>query len=86
MAWYQETWGKGGDTATVLECFYSKLSKALITEFDNVCNEPSLFDNQQMLQNVYEWGLRFPGNGFSDLFPEQELKSLIDKKHKKALL
>ena len=86
MAWYQETWGKGGGTTAVLERFYNKLSKAIITEFDNVYNEPSLIDSQQMLRNVYEWGLRFPGNGFSDLFTEQELKSLLEKKQKKALL
>ncbi|MDP6521646.1 MAG: nucleoside 2-deoxyribosyltransferase [SAR324 cluster bacterium] len=86
MAWYQEAWGKGGGTADVLERFYSKLSKAIITEFDNVYNEPSLIDSQQMLRNVYEWGLRFPGNGFSDLFTEQELKSLLEKKQKEALL
>ena len=86
MAWYQEAWIKGGGTTAVLERFYSKLSKAIITEFNNVYNEPSLFDSQQMLRNVYEWGLRFPGNGFSDLFPEQELKSLLDKKYNKALL
>ena len=86
MAWYQEAWGKGGGTATVLERLYSKLSKAIITEFDNVYNEPSLIDSQQMLRNVYEWGLRFPGNGFSDLFTEQKLKSLLEKKQKKALL
>jgi len=86
MAWYQEAWGKGGGMADVLERFYSKLSKAIITEFDNVYNEPSLIHSQQMLRNVYEWGLRFPGNGFSDLFTEQELKSLLEKKQKKALL
>ena len=86
MAWYQEVWGKGGGTAVVLERFYGKLSKALITEFDNVFNEPSLVDSQQMLRNVYEWGLRFPGNGFSDLFTEQELKRVLEKKQKKALL
>ena len=86
MAWYQEAWGKGGGTTAVLERFYSKLSKTIITEFDNVYNEPSLIDSQQMLRNVYEWGLRFPGNGFSDLFTEQELKSLLEKKQKKALL
>ena len=86
MAWYQEAWGKGGGTAAMLERFYSKLSKAVITEFDNVYNDPSLIDSQQMLRNVYEWGLRFPGNGFSDLFTEQELKSLLEKKQKKALL
>ena len=86
MAWYQEEWIKGGVTATVLKRFYSKLSKAIITEFGNVYNEPSLIDSQQMLRNVYEWGLRFPGNGFSDLFTEQELKSLVEKKQKKALL
>jgi len=51
-----------------------------------VYNEPSLIDSQQMLRNVYEWGLRFPGNGFSDLFTEQELKRLLEKKQKKALL
>ena len=86
MAWYQEAWGNGDGTAAVLERFYSKLSKAIITEFDNVYNEPSLIDSQQMLRNVYEWGLRFPGNGFSDLFTEQELKSLLEKKQKKTLL
>ena len=86
MAWYQEAWGKGGGTAAVLERFYSKLSKAIITEFDNVYNEHSLIDSQQMLRNVYEWGLRFPGSGFSDLFTEQELKSLLDKKHLKTPL
>ena len=86
MAWYQEAWGKGGGTAAVLERFYTKLSKAIITEFDKLYNEPSLFDSQQMLRNVYEWGLRFPGNGFSDLFTEQELKNLLEKKQKKALL
>ena len=86
MAWYQETWVKGGGTAAVLERLYSKLSKAIITEFDKVYNEPTLIDSQQMLRNVYEWGLRFPGNGFSDLFTEQELKTLLEKKQKKALL
>ena len=86
MAWYQEAWGKGCGTAAVLERFYSKLSKTIITEFDNVYNKPSLIDSQQMLCNVYEWGLRFPGNGFSDLFTEQKLKSLLEKKQKRALL
>ena len=84
MSWYQEAWRKGGGTVAVLERFYRKLSKAIITEFDNVYNEPSLIDSQQMLRNVYEWGLRFPGNGFSDLFSAQELKNLLEKKHKKA--
>ena len=86
MAWYQEEWRKGGGTAAVLERFYINLSKAIIAEFDNVYNEPSLIDNQQMLHNIYEWGLRFPGNRFSDLFTEHELKSLLKKKQKKALL
>ena len=86
MTWYQEAWRKGGVTANVLERFYSKLSKAIITEFDKVYNEPSLIDSQQMLYNVYEWGLRFPGNGFSDLFSKQEIKSLLEKKHKKTLI
>ena len=86
MAWYQEAWGKGGGTTAVLERLYCKLSKTIIKEFDNVYNEPSLIESQQMLRNVYEWGLRFPGNGFSDLFTEQELESLLEKKQKKALL
>ena len=85
MSWYQDAWGDGGGTASVLERFYRKLSKAIITEFENVEKEPSLFDNQQMLRNIYEWGLRFPGNGFSDLFTEQELENILEKKNKKAL-
>ena len=83
MACYQEAWGKGGGTEAVLKRFYIKLSKAIITEFDKVYNEPSLIDSQQMLSNVYEWGLRFPGNSFSDLFTEQELITLLEKKQKK---
>ena len=86
MTWYQEEWGKGGGPSAMLERFYRKLSKAIITEFDNVYNEPSLIDSQQMLRNVYEWGLRFPGSGFSDLYTEQELKSLLNKKHLKTRL
>jgi len=86
MTWYNEAWENGGGATAVLERFYSKLSKAIITEFENVYNEPSLIDSQKMLSNVYEWGLRFPGNGFSDLFTEQELKSLLEKKQKKLLL
>ena len=86
MAWYQESWGKGGGTDAVLARFYSKLSNAIISVLDNVLSEPSLIDSQQMLRNVYEWGLRFPGSGFSDLFNEQELKSLLEKKQKKTLL
>lgn len=84
MAWYQEAWGTGGGTAAILERFYSKLSKTINAEFDLVFKEPSLIDNQQMLRNVYEWGLRYPGNGFSDLFTEQELKTLLEEKHKKG--
>ena len=57
-----------------------------IRDSDNVYNESSIIDSQQMLCNVYEWGLRFPGNGFSDLFTEKKLKSLLEKKQKKALL
>jgi len=37
-----------------------------------------------MLQNVYHWALRFPGNGFSDLFSEDELKTLLEAKQKKG--
>ena len=85
MSWYQNAWGDGGGTASVLERFYRKLSKAIITEFENVEKEPSLFDNQQMLRNIYEWGLRFPGNGLSELFTEQELENILEKKNKKAL-
>jgi len=46
--------------------------------------KPSVVDNKQMLQNVYHWALRFPGNGFSDLFSEDELKTLLEAKQKKG--
>ena len=84
MAWYQEAWNKSGDTATLLEFFYRKLSNSIIKEFDNVYNEPSIISNDQMLRNVYEWGLRFPGNGFSNLFTEREFKRLLNKKKQKG--
>jgi len=90
MSWYQEAWKQGGGTAAILERFYGKLgtaailerfygklSKLINAEFDLVLKEPSLFDNQEMLSNVYEWALRFPGNGFADLFSEEELRNIL---------
>jgi len=84
MSWYQEAWGKGGGTSAILERFYDKLSKLINSEFDLVLKEASVVDNKQTLQNVYHWALRFPGNGFSDLFREDELKTLLEAKQKKG--
>ena len=84
MAWYQEAWGKGGGTSAILERFYNKLSKLINSEFDLVLKEASVVDNKKMLQNVYQWALRFPGHGFSDLFSEDELKTLLEAKQKKG--
>ena len=84
MSWYQEAWGKGGGTSAILERFYDKLSKLINSEFDLVLKEASVVDNKQTLQNVYHWALRFPGNGFSGLFSEDELKTLLEAKQKKG--
>ena len=85
MTWYQEAWGKGGGTRAILERFYYKLSKLINTEFDLVLKEAPVIDDEQMLKNVYQWALRFPGNGFSALFSEDELKTLLEVKQNKAL-
>ena len=84
MAWYQDAWGKGGGTSAILERFYDKLSKLINSEFDLVLKESSVVDKKQMLQNVYYWALRFPGNGLSDLFSEDELKNILEAKQKKG--
>ena len=84
MAWYQEAWYKGGGTTAILERFYCKLSKTILAEFDLVLKERSLIDNEQMLINVYEWALCFPGNGFTDLISEEELKTLLSTKQNKG--
>ena len=84
MTWYQEAWGKGGGTSAILERFYDKLSTFINSEFDMVLKEASVVDNEQMLQNVYHWALRFPGNGFFDLFSEDELKTILEAKQKKG--
>ncbi|MBC8258583.1 MAG: nucleoside 2-deoxyribosyltransferase [SAR324 cluster bacterium] len=83
MTWYQEAWNEGGGTSAVLARFYQKLSKTINAEFELVLKENSLIDSEQMLQNVYEWALRFPGNGFSDLFSEEELRTLLENKKNK---
>ena len=84
MSWYQDAWNKGGGTSAILERFYGKLAKMINTELALVLKEPSLFDNQQMLSNVYEWALRFPGNGFTDLFSKEELTNLLISKQNKG--
>jgi|TARA_B110000263_G_scaffold217792_1_gene204067 hypothetical protein len=84
MSWYQDAWNKGGGTSAILERFYGKLSKKINSELDLVLKEPSLFDNEKMLSNVYEWALRFPGKGFTDLFSEEELRNLLLSKQNKG--
>ena len=87
MSWYQDAWNKGGETSAILERFYGKLAKMINAELALVLKEPSLFDNEQILSNVYEWALRFPGNGFTDLFSKEELSDLlISKQNKGAVL
>ena len=87
MSWYQDSWSKGGGTSAIMNRFYTKFSKKITTEFDLVLKEPTLFDNDTMLSNVYEWALRFPGNGFSDLFSKEELLNiLISKQNKGSVL
>ena len=85
MDWYQEAWRKGGGTLAILERFYDKLSKLINTEFDLVLKEAPVIADEQMLKNVYQWALRFPGNGFSALFSEDELKTLLEEKQKRTL-
>ncbi|MDP7045870.1 MAG: nucleoside 2-deoxyribosyltransferase [SAR324 cluster bacterium] len=84
MSWYQDAWNKGGGTSAILERFYGKLAKMINAELALVLNEPSLFDNEQMLSHVYEWALRFPGNGFADLFSKEELTNLLISKQNKG--
>ena len=84
MSWYQDAWNKGGGTSAILERFYGKLSKMINAEFDLVLKEKSLIDDEQMLSNVYEWALRFPGSGFSDLFSKEELRNLLLAKQNKG--
>ena len=84
MSWYQDAWNKGGGTSAILDRFYGKLAKMINAELAMVLKEPSLFDNKQMLSNVYEWALRFPGNGFTDLFSKEELTNLLISKQNKG--
>ncbi len=84
MSWYQEEWRKGGLTSAIIERFYEKLSKKINAEFDLVLKEPSIYSNEKILSNVYEWAIHFPGNGFEDLFKKDELKTLILEKQKRG--
>jgi len=84
MTWYQEEWEKGGSTYEIIERFYEKLSKKINTEFDLVLEESSIYESEKVLSNVYEWAIRFPGNGFEDLFKKDELNKLLLEKQKKG--
>jgi len=85
MAWYQEAWNKGGETHDILKRFYRKLSKTVTAEFDLVLKEPSLFENDEIISNVFEWALRFPGSDLIDFLEKDELKKLLLEKQKKGI-
>jgi len=85
MAWYQEEWNQGGETGDMLERFYEKLAKTINAEFNLVLKEPTLFDNDEVLSNVFEWALRFPGSGFEDLFSKDKVKKILLEKQKKGI-
>jgi len=84
MSWYQKEWRKGVATTEIIENFYEKLSKKIITELDLVLKESSIYDNEKILLNVYEWATKFPGNGFENLFNKDDLKKLILEKQKRG--
>ena len=84
MTWYQEEWRRGGEISEIINRFYKKLSKTITVELDNVLKESSIFDDEQILSNVYEWALNFPGSGFKNLFDEEGIKKLLSEKQKRG--
>ena len=88
MAWYQEAMQAASTLLDALPRLYERMAIEIIGQLEAVRNEPPLpRDNEQTIENLYRWALRFPGGGFSDACAEpQFIERLIARKASRGLL
>lgn len=88
MEWYNDERDKSGMLSEVLDRYYYRIATALIEQLDIVLQEQSVLSGSDAdLERIYDWALRFPGGGFSDLFAgTSAVRELVSKKRSKGLL
>ena len=88
MAWYRDALSAAGSVTDGLARLYGRMASRLSAELDEVRQEPSLASRGGAgAEGVYQWALRFPGNGFGAACAEAfDLEDLIAAKRARGLL
>lgn len=86
MDWYQQQLDIHSTGTDKLDQAYNELARPVIDALDAVLKEPALVSAVgPSLDDIYAWALRFPGGGFADAMPAEELKQLLARKIAKGI-
>lgn len=88
IAYYQESMNESGSLKEAMDRLYTRIASLLIEGFDSVKNLPPLpkGDNDQ-IENLYRWALKFPGGGLEALCPEPTfVEQIVTVKRDKGLV
>lgn len=87
MAWYQEARETGGDLNEISNRLYARTATAVIEQLDAVRTEPPVLDNDENhVQRIYEWAVRFPGSGFDTFCGPDFVNHILATKRQKRLI
>jgi hypothetical protein len=87
MAMYQAAIGESGSFGESMDRLYSKIAALLIDGLDEVRNVPPVFKgDKKQLEDLYRWGLRFPGGGLETLLSESSrVRRIVTAKIEKGI-
>ncbi len=88
MAFYQQAIKESHSLNEAMERLYSKIASLLIEGLDSVRSIPPLpKGDQTQLEALYQWALKFPGNGLEKLCSQPAfVEELVAAKIKKGLI
>lgn len=85
MAEYQKV-RKTGPIAKTLKLLYTSLASNLIEKLDEARAEKPLITDPSRMAAIYDWAVNCPGAGYSELFGDTPIETILKDKSKKGLL
>ena len=75
-----------GSVAKGIAKLYKQISLQVVEALDAVRQEAPLVKDPALVQTLYDWAIRCPGAGYSELFANGEVNDFIARKMAKGLL
>ncbi len=86
MEWYQNARGDNRPVLDTIDTLYTKLAARIIDGFEVARATPSLATDPKLIENLYQWAIRFPGAGLEEFIGNENwVADIIEKKKRKGL-